>query len=101
MYQWCKPTGGLMFGGNAGLCSDAQACLEFGTWDYIGCEKDPFIWTQGAEVIEQHMAILDRKEKEIRNRIKATTTLLPIIKKFKEGGLDALTEQEVRVYKNE
>lgn len=85
-----------MFAGNAGLASDAQACLEFGNWDYVGFERDTTVWQQSGEVIQAHMTALDRKEKAFRNRIKANMKLLPILDKIKSSGIESLTEAEVR-----
>lgn len=95
MYEWCNPTGGRMFAGNAGLASDAQACLEFGTWDYIGFERDTFIWKQACDVVSAHMSTLDRKEKEIKGKLKANMKILPIMKKLRDRGVDSLTDEEV------
>ena len=83
MYQWTNPTGGIVFTGNAGLCSDAQACLEFGNWDWIGFENDPLTWIHGAEVIRNHMASLDRREADIKTKLEKNMKLLPLTKKFK------------------
>lgn len=84
-----------MFAGNAGLASDAQACLEFGNWDYVGFERDTTVWSQSGDVIRGHMAALDRKEKEFRARIKANMKLIPIMAKVKASGTESLSEQEV------
>ena len=73
-----NPSGGIVFTGNAGLCSDAQACLEFGTWDWIGFENDITTWVHGAEVIRQHMASLDRREADIKTKLEKNMKLLPI-----------------------
>lgn len=90
-----------MFAGNAGLASDAQACLEFGTWDYVGFERDPFIWQQACSVVSGHMSTLDRKEKEIKGKLKANLKILPIMKKIRESGLKSLDEDEVRFSSSE
>lgn len=84
-----------MFAGNAGLASDAQACLEFGTWDYVGFEKDPSVWAQACDLIRNHMIGLDRREKELRNRIKRNMKLVPIFNKVKASGVDSLNDEEV------
>ena len=84
-----------MFAGNAGLASDAQACLELGNWDYVGFERDPIIWKLSCDVVSGHMTTLDRKEREIKSKIKRHQKLLPILNKVKQFGTDALTEQEV------
>ena len=95
MYEWCSPTGGRMFAGNAGLASDAQACIELGNWDYIGFERDPVIWKLSCDVVTGHMTTLDRKEREIRAKIKTNKKLLPILQKVKDFGISALTDAEV------
>lgn len=86
-----------MFAGNAGLASDAQACLEFGTWDYIGFERDAFIWKQACDVVGAHMSTLDRKEKEIKGKLKANMKILPILKKIRETGIESLSEEQVGI----
>lgn len=84
-----------MFAGNAGLASDGQAALELGNWDYVGFEKDTSVWESACEVIANHMTNLDRREKEMRSRIRTNLKLLPLLRKINQYGLSSLDENEV------